>query len=237
MNKEVAIQTPRHCSLPKLREEIISCRKCPRLVKFRERISKEKRKQFRNFQYWGRPVPGFGDPNARLLVVGLAPASHGGNRTGRVFTGDNSAKFLVRHLYESGFANHATSETRDDGLKYIDCYVTAAVRCVPPENKPLNKEIESCAPYFEEELMLLSHTKVILALGKIAFETVIDFAKKYYNIRGKFEFRHAQRYYLSRDLPVVFASFHPSPRNTNTGKLTSGMFADVLLEIRKELSV
>ena len=146
MNKEVAIQTPRHCSLPKLREEIISCRKCPRLLKFRERISKEKRKQFRNFQYWGRPVPGFGDPNARLVVVGLAPASHGGNRTGRVFTGDNSAKFLVRHLYESGFANQATSETRDDGLKYIDCYVTAAVRCVPPENKPTNQEIENCAP-------------------------------------------------------------------------------------------
>lgn len=218
-----------------LSHEITSCKKCPRLVRFRERISKEKRKQFAEFDYWGRPVPGFGDPNARLVVVGLAPAAHGGNRTGRVFTGDSSARFLVKHLYEAGFANQPTSETRDDGLIYQDCYVTAAVRCVPPDNKPTKEEIETCETYFERELLLLKNCKVILALGRIAFDSVLQFSRTYYGSKGIFKFQHGQKFKFADRFPVVFASYHPSPRNTNTGKLTNSMFARVLKNIRNEL--
>ena len=223
-------------SLKLLEEEIIFCRKCPRLVKFREKVSKEKRKQFADFEYWGRPVTGLGDPNARLVVIGLAPAAHGGNRTGRVFTGDASAKFLVRHLHQAGFANQPNSETRNDGLRYTDCYVTAAVRCVPPHDKPSTKEMETCAPYLEEELHLLKNSRVVLALGKIAFDAFISFAKINHDVKGSFKFRHGERYVLSEDLPAVFASYHPSPRNTNTGKMTSEMFTQVLMEIKAYLA-
>jgi uracil-DNA glycosylase len=222
----------RQRTLKVLSSEIISCTKCPRLVKFREKIAKDRRRQFANFEYWGKPVAGFGDPKARLVVIGLAPAAHGGNRTGRVFTGDNSAKFLVRHLYEAGFANQPNSDTRDDGLKYKDCYVTAAVRCVPPDNKPTTVEIEACAPYLEEELQLLKNSRAVLALGKIAFDSFVDFAKKYYCVTGTFKFQHAGRYILTDKLPAVFASYHPSPRNVNTGKMTSEMFSKVLGEIK-----
>jgi len=180
-------------------------------------------------------VPGFGDPKARLIVVGLAPAAHGGNRTGRVFTGDNSAKFLVKHLYKAGFANQPTSETRDDGLYYKDCYVTAAVRCVPPDNRPTRQEIETCGTFFEQELLQLKYCEVILVLGKIAFDSVLSFSKKYYGTKGSFKFQHGVKYHFAENFPVVFASFHPSPRNTNTGKLTSAMFLGVLREIRREL--
>ncbi|MGI0091988.1 MAG: uracil-DNA glycosylase [Nitrososphaerales archaeon] len=196
----------------------------------------EKRRQFADFDYWGKPVPGYGDPDARLIVIGLAPAAHGGNRTGRVFTGDSSARFLVKHLYQAGFANQPTSETREDGLRYKDCYVTAALRCVPPDNKPTSKEIETCAPYLERELQLLKNSKEILALGKIAFDSVVDFAKKYYRARGAFKFRHGEKYVLAANFPVVFASYHPSPRNTNTGKLTSEMFASVLRDVKYVLN-
>lgn len=202
---------------------------------FREKVAREKRKQFSDFQYWGKPVSGFGDPKARLVVIGLAPAAHGGNRTGRVFTGDNSARFLVRHLHEAGFANQPTSETRDDGLKYKDCYITAAVRCVPPADKPTPAERENCAPYLEEELQLLKNLKAALALGKFAFDSFIDFAKKYHDVKGSFKFEHGKHYFISKDLPILFASYHTSPRNTNTGKLTSAMFAQVLKEINSFL--
>ncbi len=222
-------------NLKQLESQIISCRRCPRLVDFRERIAKEKRKQFIDFDYWGRPVPGCGDPKAGLVVVGLAPAAHGGNRTGRVFTGDSSAKFLVRHLYQAGFASQATSETRDDGLVYSNCYVTAVVRCVPPGDKPMREEISNCAPFFEMELRLLRNSRVILALGKVAFDSVINFAKVNHQVKGSFEFRHGEKYQLSEDLPLVFASYHPSPRNTNTGKLTSEMFTRLLSEIKSTL--
>lgn len=218
-----------------IRREIITCRRCPRLVEFREKISREKRKQFSDFEYWGRPVPGFGDPRARLVVVGLAPAAHGGNRTGRVFTGDGSARFLVRHLFDAGFANQPTSEDRKDGLIYKDCYVTAAVRCVPPDNKPTSLEIENCEPYFEQELTLLRECEIILVLGRVAFESVLRYARKYYAMKGSFKFQHGQKYILAKDFPLVFASYHPSPRNTNTGKLTSKMFTGVLIAIKKEL--
>lgn len=218
-----------------LNKKIIACRKCPRLVEFRERVAKEKRKQFSDFKYWGKPVPGYGDPNARFVVVGLAPAAHGGNRTGRVFTGDNSARFLVRHLYEVGFANQPTSETRDDGLKYTDCYVTAVVRCVPPNDKPLRTEMLSCAPYIETELNLLTNSKAILALGKIAFDSVVSFYKRYYGVKGVFRFKHGKKYVLSERLPTIFASYHPSPRNTNTGKLTGEMFSDLLSKMKRSV--
>ncbi len=222
--------------LEALSQEIVVCRKCPRLVEFREKISREKRKQFANFDYWGRPIPGFGDPDAKLVVVGLAPAAHGGNRTGRVFTGDSSARFLVKHLYEAGFANQPTSETRFDGLVYRDCYVTAAVRCVPPDNKPTIEEVTNCEHFLEQELGLLKNCRAILALGKIAFDSVVDYAKKYHGSQGRMKFEHGKKYQLAKNFPVVFASYHPSPRNTNTGKLTSKMFSEVLKEIRKDVS-
>jgi uracil-DNA glycosylase len=222
--------------LDQLRETIISCRKCPRLVKYREKIAGEKRKQYADFDYWGKPVPGYGDPKARLVVIGIAPAAHGGNRTGRVFTGDKSAAFLVRHLYEAGFANQPTSDTRDDGLVYRDCYITAAVRCVPPGDRPSTKEIATCAPYLESELELLRNCKAILVLGKIAFDWVVRFAKKRYPVRGRFRFEHGKRYIISDRFPVVFASYHTSPRNTNTGKLTSRMFSDLLKEVSSHLA-
>jgi uracil-DNA glycosylase len=218
-----------------IQEEIVGCRKCPRLVEFREKISREKRRQFADFDYWGKPVPGFGDPHARLVIVGLAPAAHGGNRTGRVFTGDSSAKFLVKHLHEAGFASQPTSQTRDDGLVYRDCYVTAAVRCVPPDNKPTKEEIETCRPYFEREFKLLKDCRVILALGKVAFDSVLVYARDYYGSTARVKFEHGHRFEFAKGFPVVFASYHPSPRNTNTGKLTSGMFSRVLRNVRKEL--
>jgi len=221
--------------LQRLFREIVACRKCPRLVQFREKISREKRKQFADFDYWGKPVPGFGDPDARLIVVGLAPAAHGGNRTGRVFTGDSSAKFLVRHLYEVGFANQSTSETRDDGLVYRDCYVSAAVRCVPPDNRPTKEEVETCASYFDRELLMLKNAEAILALGRVAFDSVLDFSRKYYGSVGSYHFQHGRKFSFADGFPTVFASYHPSPRNTNTGKLTTRMFSRVLRQIRREL--
>ncbi len=205
-------------------------------MKFREDISKKKVRRFAHFDYWGHPITGFGDPKARLVVIGLAPAAHGGNRTGRVFTGDNSAKFLVRHLHEAGFANQPTSETRNDGLVYRDCYVTAVVRCVPPENKPTKLEIENCAGYLAKEFRLLKNARAVLALGRIAFESFLDFAVKYEGVRGKFEFQHGKMHFLSESLPIVFSSYHPSPRNTNTGKLTSAMFQNVLQSINEYLT-
>lgn len=219
-------------TLEALNRKIITCKKCERLVEFRERVAKDKRKQYEDFDYWGKPVPGYGDPKAQLVVIGLAPAAHGGNRTGRVFTGDSSARFLVRHLHKAGFANQPTSETREDGLRYINCYVTAAVKCVPPKDKPARQEILNCAPYLEFELDLLRNSKAVLALGKVAFDWYVSFSKRRGN-KGTFKFEHGKKYSVSKELPVLFASYHPSPRNTNTGKLTTEMFEGLLSEIRK----
>jgi uracil-DNA glycosylase len=224
-------------SLEELRETIIQCRTCPRLVKYREKIAREKRKQYSDFNYWGRPVPGYGDPKARLVVIGIAPAAHGGNRTGRVFTGDKSAAFLVKHLYETGFANQSTSETIDDGLVYRDCYITAFVRCVPPGDKPSRKEIANCAHYLESELELLHNCQAILALGKMTFDWIVQFAKRRERIKETFKFEHGKKYALSDRFPTIFTSYHTSPRNTNTGKLTSKMFSELLKEIRSFLDV
>ncbi len=225
-------------SLQELNRIIIQCRNCPRLVAFRESVSRDgKRRQYADQKYWGRPVPGFGDPSAKLAVVGLAPAAHGGNRTGRVFTGDNSARFLVRHLHKAGFANQPTSERRGDGLAYKDAYITAVVRCVPPGDKPSTIEKRNCFPYFETEIYLLKNLKALLALGRVAFDSIVLLARTRYGAKGQFKFKHGEKYNFAEGFPTVYASYHPSPRNTNTGKLTDQMFEDLLRAIRKDLIV
>jgi uracil-DNA glycosylase family 4 len=219
-----------------LEEEIVSCRKCPRLVEYREKVAKEKRRAFREWRYWGRPVPGFGDPHAELFILGLAPAAHGGNRTGRVFTGDRSADFLCAALYKAGFANQATSVRHDDGLVLNNVFIAAAVRCAPPANKPLPSEILNCRGYMERELTLLK-PKVILALGKIAWDAYLDILKSEGVIasRAKFVFAHGAVAKIPGDGPRLVGVYHPSQQNTQTGKLTPPMYAKVLNHIRKIL--
>jgi uracil-DNA glycosylase family 4 len=223
-------------ALDHLNQTIIRCRKCPRLVRYREKVALEKRRSFLGCDYWGRPVPGFGDPRAKLLILGLAPAAHGGNRTGRVFTGDRSGDFLYKALYETGFANQPTSMHRGDGLKLKNAYVAAAVRCAPPANKPLPSEMANCLPYFEEELALI-RPRAILALGSIAMRTYLGVlkARKQIKVFAAYPFRHGASYGLGDGLARLFVSFHPSQQNTFTGKLTESMMADVLLGIREFL--
>jgi uracil-DNA glycosylase family 4 len=223
-------------ALDKLNKSIIHCRKCPRLVAYREKVAFEKRRAFLGWEYWGQPVPGFGDPHAKLLILGLAPAAHGGNRTGRVFTGDRSGDFLYQALYETGFANQPVSTHRGDGLKLKNTYVAAAVRCAPPANKPLPSEMANCLPYFERELELLK-PRALLALGNIAMRTYLGALKSKAQINGfaAYPFRHGASYELPDGLPRLFVSFHPSQQNTFTGKLTEQMMVEVLLAIRKFL--
>jgi uracil-DNA glycosylase family 4 len=223
-------------SLEQLNEEIIHCRKCPRLVEYREKIAREKRRAFRDWEYWGRPVPGFGDSHAKLLILGLAPAAHGGNRTGRVFTGDRSGDFLYEALYRTGFANQPDSTRRDDGLKLKDAYIAAAVRCAPPVNKPLPSELANCRPYFEMELRLI-RPRAILALGSIAMRAYLGMLKERGEIKtlAALPFRHGASYQLPGGLPRLFASYHPSQQNTFTGKLTEAMLVRVLRDIRRYL--
>ncbi len=218
-----------------LQEQVVVCRKCPRLVVYREAVAREKRAAFKDWDYWGRPVPSFGDPAARLLLVGLAPAAHGGNRTGRVFTGDRSGDFLYAALYRAGFANQPTSRARDDGLELRDAYVTAVVRCAPPGNKPLPSEMANCRPYFERELELLPNLRAILALGKIAFDSYLAVLKQRGLIasRAAYRFAHGAFYEMPGGAPALFASYHPSQQNTFTGKLTPAMFDSVLARIRR----
>jgi len=222
--------------LEQLNEEIVRCRKCPRLVRYREKIAREKRRAFRECQYWGKPVPGFGDARAGLLILGLAPAAHGGNRTGRVFTGDRSGDFLYQALFRAGFANQATSTDRDDELRLKDAYIAATVRCAPPANKPLPSELANCRPYFERELELI-RPRAILALGSIAMRAYLGLLKERGEIRSlaEFPFRHGATYRLPGDLPRLFASYHPSQQNTFTGKLTEEMLAGVFKDIRRFL--
>jgi uracil-DNA glycosylase len=220
-------------SLDSLREEIQSCRRCPRLVVYRERVAREKKREFRDEVYWGRPVPGFGDPRARLFVLGLAPAPHGGNRTGRVFTGDRSAAFLVRGLYATGYANQPTSTARHDGLKYSDAYISAALRCVPPDNRPTPEERDNCYPFLERELRLLPRLRAALALGSFAWDQLKAAASAVYGVpRPSARFEHGACAPLGPGRPLLWASFHPSPRNVNTGKLSETMFLDVLRSVR-----
>jgi uracil-DNA glycosylase len=216
-----------------LREEVIACTRCPRLVRYRERVARERKREFRDEAYWGRPVPGFGDPRARLAAVGLAPAAHGSNRTGRVFTGDRSAAFLVRAFHAAGFANQATSVRRGDGLRYRDLYLTAAVRCVPPDNRPTPEERANCAPFLERELQNLRELRAILALGGFAWDALRDVVPRVYDVpRPTVGFAHGACAVLGPGRPLLWASYHPSPQNTNTGKLTSSMLVDLLQRIR-----
>ena len=216
-----------------LEEEVVSCRRCPRLVNYREKIAEEKRRAFRDWTYWGRPVPGFGDAAAELFILGLAPAAHGGNRTGRVFTGDRSGDFLYEALYKAGFANQPTSLHRDDGLVLKSAFVAAAVRCAPPANKPLPSELLNCRGYLERELALLK-PKVVLALGKIAWGAYLDILKSEGVIasRAKYVFAHGAVAKLPGDGPRLVGVYHPSQQNTQTGKLTPEMYTKILRRIR-----
>ncbi|TAM80873.1 MAG: uracil-DNA glycosylase [Acidobacteria bacterium] len=219
--------------LEKVQRQVIRCTRCPRLVEYREKVAREKRRMFRDWEYWGKPVPSFGDPNAELLIVGLAPAAHGANRTGRMFTGDRSGEFLFRALYEAGFANQPDSHDRNDGLRLDGCYITASLRCAPPANKPLPQELRNCQPYLESELELLSRVRAVLALGRIAFNRYLDVVEERVSLppRSKMPFAHGASYELPGGLPCLFASYHPSQQNTQTGKLTRAMMHGVLAEI------
>jgi uracil-DNA glycosylase family 4 len=215
-----------------LRRTVIACRRCPRLVAYREGVSP--RASYASQRYWRRPVPGFGDLNGRLLVLGLAPALHGGNRTGRVFTGDSSGRFLVRALFDTGFANQPVSESLEDGLVYSDCYVTAAVKCVPPGDKPTKEEFENCSLYLEAEISNLKNLKAVLALGALSFRAYLDhLGRQEIGSRGT-RFTHGKAFKFDRG-PTLYASYHPSPRNTNTGKLSAEMLVEVLRRIKREI--
>ncbi|OFW00354.1 MAG: uracil-DNA glycosylase [Acidobacteria bacterium RIFCSPLOWO2_12_FULL_59_11] len=216
-------------SLLKIRQEVIGCGRCPRLVNYRCQIAQLKRRAYRDWQYWGKPVPGLGNAQAQLLVLGLAPAAHGGNRTGRVFTGDSSGDLLFATLYRTGFANQPQSVSLDDGLRLRGAYITASVRCAPPANKPLPAEYRNCRDYLERELDLLRNVKVVVALGKVAFDTYLSILQKRGRIasRSRFRFRHGAVYQFPPPLPVLIASYHPSRQNTQTGRLTQSMFLAV----------
>jgi uracil-DNA glycosylase family 4 len=219
-----------------LADEIVACRKCARLLKYREKVAREKRRAYRDWEYWGKPVPGFGDSNAQLLILGLAPAAHGANRTGRMFTGDRSGDFLHAALHKAGFANQSTSLRRDDGLRLENAYVTATCRCAPPDNKPLPIEISSCRGYFERELEILQ-PKVILALGKIAWDGYLDILKQRGVIasRALFKFAHGAEAEAAPGTPRLFGVYHPSQQNTQTGRVTPAMYAQALRRIRRFL--
>lgn len=219
-----------------LNKEIVACTKCPRLVAYREAVASEKRRAFRDWDYWGKPVPGFGDPAAELLILGLAPAAHGANRTGRMFTGDRSGDFLYRALYRTGFANQPTSQHRDDGLALKNAYISATLRCAPPANQPLPTELANCRPYFERDLEILN-ARAILALGGIAMRAYLGLLKTRGEIssHAEFPFAHGASYALPGDFPRLFASYHPSQQNTFTGKLTEEMLESVLRQIKKFL--
>ncbi|MDR3607656.1 MAG: uracil-DNA glycosylase [Oligoflexia bacterium] len=223
-------------ALRKINKEIVACERCPRLVKYRAQVAKEKRRAYRNDEYWGKPIPGFGDPNARLLIIGLAPAAHGANRTGRVFTGDRSGEWLYRALHKAGFANQPCSNHRDDSLTLHDAYIACSLRCAPPANKPLPIELSRCASYLDRELEVFRDVKVYLALGQIALNSVWPhlvkkFEKEAPRLR-KPKFAHGGKYEIVPGKWLLF-SYHPSQQNTFTGRLTEPMFDSVFREASK----
>ncbi len=219
--------------LGSVRDAIVSCERCPRLRRYCARVAQEKKREFSEWTYWGRPVPGFGDPDARLMVVGLAPAAHGGNRTGRVFTGDSSGDWLYEALYRFGFASQPTSVSRHDGLRLLDCYVDAAARCAPPDNKPTSRELERCRPYLEAEIRLLRRVRVIVALGRVAFDSWLRASGWWVRLpaRGRPRFAHGAEFSFP-DGRILIGSFHASRRNTNTGLLTRPMWHDIFRRAR-----
>jgi len=216
-----------------LHRAVVSCYRCPRLVQYREEVAKTKRKQFEEWNYWAKPIPGFGDPDAKIVFVGLAPAAHGGNRTGRVFTGDKSGDFLMKCLYEVGLANQPTSNSRDDGLKLNNVYITPVLKCVPPNDKPLFVELRNCSFFFNSELLLINQTKCIVALGKIAFEGCLKFWRKRFDFRlMDYSFGHGKIYKFQNDVFLV-SCYHPSPRNVYTGRLTQDQMISLLEKVKK----
>ena len=217
----------------KLNNSIIKCKKCPRLIKFSKKITHIKRKKNINENYWGKPVPGFGDLDAKLMVVGLAPATHGGTRTGRAFTGDKSGDFLFKSLHATKISNQSTSIHIDDGLKLNKTYISNILKCVPPGDKPLNIELNNCAHYFDSEISNLKHLKVIVALGKVAFDNCIKFYKRSYTLNQNFLFKHGAKFYLP-DGKILIASYHPSPRNVNTKIINSKMMNNLFNKVKQE---
>ncbi len=217
--------------LRQLNREIVACTRCPRLRAYCEKIAREKRRAYQGWEYWGRPVPGFGDPEARVLILGLAPGAHGSNRTGRPFTGDGSGNFMYPVLYRAGFASQPTATHKDDGLELRDAYITAAVRCAPPANKPTPQEIANCSGFLDREIEGLKRVRVVVALGKIGFDAYLNHLKRRGLLKTKKEyvFRHGAKYQLP-DGRILLASYHPSQQNTNTGKLSEAMFLKVFRE-------
>jgi len=216
----------------KLNKTIINCKKCPRLVNFVKKISLEKRKQNINEKYWGKPVTGFGDLNAKIMIIGLAPAAHGGTRTGRAFTGDKSGDFLFKSLYSVKISNQDFSKNINDGLKLNSTYITNILKCVPPSDKPKNNELIRCSNYFIQELDYLKKLTVIVALGKVAFDNCLKIYKKRFKINKKFEFKHGKEYLLP-DNKTLIASYHPSPRNVNTKVVTASMINQLFKKAKK----
>ncbi len=211
-----------------LNKEVVGCGLCPRLVAHRQKVAQEKRRAYLDWEYWGKPVPGFGDPNARVLILGLAPGAHGSNRTGRPFTGDASGYFMYPVLHRTGFANQPNGTHRGDGLELKDAYITAAVRCAPPDNKPTPQEIVACSPYLDREIECLKNIKVVVALGRIGFEAYLNYLKRRGLLTSKapYPFGHAAQYRMA-DGKILLASYHPSNQNTQTGKLTEKMFTEI----------
>jgi uracil-DNA glycosylase len=220
-----------------LESQIVACEQCPRLVEYRAEVGRVKRRAYRDWNYWAKPVPGFGDPKARLLLVGLAPGAHGANRTGRMFTGDSSGDFLYKVLFAAGFASQPTSVSRDDGLKLMDAYISAAVRCAPPDNKPTVEEIRTCRPYMKRELELLETVAVVVALGRLAFDVYLAILRDQGKItrRSGFIFAHDAEHRTGQDQPLLISSYHPSQQNTSTGKLTEAMLRAVFERARRYL--
>ena len=221
-------------ALEKLQDTVVRCRKCARLVAYLKEVPTHKPKRFRDWDYWSKPLPSFGDPDARVLIVGLAPAAQGGNRTGRMFTGDRSGEWLFNTLYEFGFANQPNSLRRDDGFKLNDCYITATIRCAPPQNKPLPEEIENCRPYFLKELDLLEKVKVVVPLGQIAFTQTLRSLRLRDLEIPSLSFGHGRIYPLPNGQTII-TTYHPSQQNTQTGKLTRPMFHQIFKMVRKKL--
>jgi uracil-DNA glycosylase len=222
-------------SLEVLQSEIAVCRLCPRLRDYTAEVARLKRRAYREWEYWGKPVPSFGDPRARVLILGLAPGAHGSNRTGRPFTGDRSGDILYRVLHRTGFASQPLSISRDDGMELHGLYITAACHCAPPGNKPTPGEIRNCRPFFERELELLPDLKVVVTLGKIAFDNYLEVLKARGTIssRAAFQFGHDVQYRIGKGQPVLVSSYHPSQQNTSTGKLTEKMLTDVFRRARR----
>jgi len=216
-----------------LNSEVIACTRCPRLVVYREQIAREKRRAYKDWDYWGKPVPGFGDPNARVLVLALAPGAHGSNRTGRPFTGDGSGYFMYPVLHETGFASQSMATSRSDGMRLTDAYITAAVRCAPPANKPTPQEIANCAHFLDAELAALKRLRVVVALGKIGFDAYLNHLRRTGVIqsRAHYEFGHGVEYGIPNGI-ILLGTYHPSMQNTNTGKLTKEMFRRIFVRAR-----